>query len=92
MTGIHDDQAGDVKIEPNPASGFIQLQPGKAINEPLMIEFYSLTGIAVKKYTISPFAGESSYRMDISDLRPGLYFIIIKSGSIISTRKLIVER
>ncbi len=92
MEGIHDIYTGDVTIEPNPASAFIQLQFGKALNKPLMIEFYSLTGVALKQYSVSSFAGQSSCRMDISDLHPGLYFVIIKSDSVISARKLIVER
>lgn len=91
MVGIRNNHYNDVKIEPNPASTFVQLQSGKVIIEPLIIEFYSLTGIVLKRCTISPFAGESSYRMDISDLLPGLYFILIKSDSALITRKLIVE-
>ena len=92
MTGFCHDHERDVTIVPNPATTFIELQTVTGINKPRMIEFYSLTGIVLKKYMVSPFAVESSYRIDISDLCPGLYFIVIKSDAIILTRKLIIER
>ncbi len=92
MTGFFNDHERDIKIDPNPATTFIELQTGQSINKPLVIEFYSLTGILIKKYTVSSCSGQNACRMDISDLVPGLYFILIKLDSILSIHKLIIER
>jgi hypothetical protein len=91
MAGIPENNAGEITISPNPASGYFQLQTAKMFHDPLTIEFYSVTGIAVKKCEIRPAPVQSTSRMDISDLHPGIYFLRINTGYSLITRKLIVK-
>jgi hypothetical protein len=92
MTGLNNGIERDLRIVPNPASTYFELEAVKIIMNPQFIEIYSAAGTLLKNYSFQSFKDRLSYRIDISDLVPGLYFVLIKSVAIASIHKLIIVR
>jgi PKD repeat protein len=73
------------KIYPNPATGILYVE--KTGQENCVMEIYSLTGDLVMKSKLT----ETTNRVDIGLLKPGLYFIKCSDQQGITTRKLIIQ-
>ncbi|MCX6304682.1 MAG: T9SS type A sorting domain-containing protein [Bacteroidetes bacterium] len=77
----------NVRIYPNPAGGSFTIQlTGTA--EPTMsnVEIYSMNGVKVLSADIP---GELKHTFGVENMRPGLYFIQVTTGTSIKTMKLI---
>jgi hypothetical protein len=90
VEGINDRTGGGMIIKPNPAREYVQILPDKSLNQPTF-DFYSSTGQNVKHIQAGTANEGDSYRIDISELSPGFYLIIIKSQDVCVLKKLIVE-
>lgn len=76
-----------IKVYPNPASDFLQVEMGE-INEKMEAYIFNYTG--VKEWEGSLFS--SSERIDISALPEGFYFLVIVSnGQIVCREKILVH-
>jgi hypothetical protein len=72
-----------VEIFPNPNSGQLNVRSN---SDKLTIEVLDLTGKSILKCHMNNFSGN----IDISNLKPGLYFLKSKSGKHYSEQKLII--
>ena len=79
-TGIfgNNDQ-DDVKIYPNPAENYINIDFQSAADTEIEILIYNTVGQLVLEQKGNSKILGSDYRMDVSPLSKGLYFIRIKS-------------
>jgi hypothetical protein len=81
-----------LKLYPNPAQGIVNVnyELKRLYNNQTLIEVYALTGAKVSSQNLLGVAG--TIQMDISNLKQGLYFVVLKNGSIIvRAEKLIVN-
>ena len=76
-----------VSIYPNPARGFVNLVPARNVKAEIKIINY--LGSAV--ISLQGVNLNSVYKLDVSGLTPGVYFIIITENGIQQITKLIVE-
>jgi hypothetical protein len=75
----------DISVYPNPASSYITIKaPGHAV-----VQIMDITGSTV--YSKMSLGDETSYRMDVHDMRKGIYLVKIQHGSLTSVRKLIIS-
>jgi len=66
-----------VKLYPNPASSQINLSFEQSLNQALQIEIYNSAGQLVYQKSVSAFI--DTYRIDISKLKAGVYFVQLQS-------------
>jgi len=78
-----------VNIYPNPASGEVTVDWGLKLQiEPLRVIIKDISGIVGASVTSS---GSGSVVLDVSDFKPGIYLVQIRSEHLSTTRKLVVN-
>ncbi|MCE3228262.1 MAG: BNR/Asp-box repeat protein [Bacteroidetes bacterium] len=93
-TGIKENALGAVSssvVYPNPASGNAVLSIDMKDNATVGIDVYSAIGQLVKSNKTNAQVGENNINIDLSNLTTGIYFVTVKVGDAVSTKKLIVE-
>ena len=80
-----DFQARHVAVYPNPADNYFTLDVGEADN--ISITLFNYLGQTVKQELI----GQGAYKVDVSDVKSGIYFIRIANGTQTTTKKLIIR-
>jgi len=79
-----------IYIYPNPSSEIINLQIKENEFLNLELEVYNVTGKLLKRIHLQPFAAE--YKLDVKDLKSGMYFIkLVSDKQLIYTEKFIKE-
>jgi hypothetical protein len=90
IEGINNRLEYGMSIKPNPARGYIQILPDKPLNQ-ATFDFYTTTGQMIKHIQAGAANTGDGYRIDISELSPGLYLIMMTSQELFVSRKLIIE-
>ena len=80
---VDDFFANSVKLHPNPANGVVRFST--VTNEALEVSVYDLLG----KQVIPARTVQSE--LNISSLNPGMYFVNMKQGTSVATKKLLVN-
>ena len=78
---LQDDAQTDIRIYPNPASDFVRIVSNQEIGE---ISLFSISGGLLLKRV---YETEKEIELNVSNLKPGLYFLIINNTS----HKLIIK-
>jgi len=88
LTGIEDTNPdGEVKVFPNPAENYIIYQ---AVNDLSIPEIRIIDSMGkVVKVVKRPALNGGQVRLDIENLNDGFYFILVKSGNTVLSRKFI---
>ena len=81
--GVDDQFLSSVKLYPNPASGLLKFST--VSSEALEVSVYDLLG----KQVIP--AQKVQSQLNISSLNPGIYFVNMKQGTSVATKKLLVN-
>lgn len=89
VTGIEDMSAGSLKVFPNPADEQITVVTGSEKYENGRILLFNSQGSMVKSIQTN---GETSIRINVSDLTSGLYFLKMESGSKSATTRIVIKR
>ncbi len=77
-----------IKLYPNPAVDFLQLDLGKQINTPVDVRIYTLEGRLAEKNTVTPENGKT-LQIEVSGLATGVYFITLETEGNITTRRFV---
>lgn len=81
--------SADMIVYPNPASGMVTINTGIQASSILSLAITDLTGkLVFMKNTV---ALSGIFNVDISCLKPGIYFVRISDNNSIKTRKLIIK-
>lgn len=81
------DEYHNVNVYPNPCSGFFYLE-GFSFTDTSVMYMYNVFGERVKTQTID----NESQKIDVSNLDPGFYFIVVDFGSgFLVHRKILIE-
>ena len=81
------DRSSAIQVMPNPSSSFVTINGSAKITN---VDFYNSNAIEVFPTLIS--AHSSGHTYDIKQLKTGLYFVNIQSGTGTVTRKIFVSR
>jgi hypothetical protein len=83
----------EVKAElfPNPATNKVSLAFNISENMKMDLNVISILGNVVKSNSIHANSGLNTAEIDITELKPGVYFVNLRSGNTQITKKLIVE-
>lgn len=89
VTGIEDLNTSTLQVYPNPADEQITVVAGseKSVNGRIL--FFNSQGSMVKNVQTN---GETSIRINVSDLISGLYFLKLESGNKATTTRIMIKR
>ncbi|MCX6258490.1 MAG: T9SS type A sorting domain-containing protein [Bacteroidia bacterium] len=80
--------ANDLYVYPNPASEIITINISNVKSKNMTLDIYNIMGTLERKEILR----SSIQKINVADLSNGVYFITIKSGEFIKTKKLIITR
>ena len=75
----------DFNIYPNPTTGIVYVEIDNYNDSPIPISVYDYSGSLIYNLV----ANQSFISIDLSDMKPGIYFMIISDGNQNVTRKII---
>ena len=78
---------GNIEIFPNPGNGLFTINLDQIIQDDLNIKVYNILG----EYILHYEKIEDQISFDLSDQENGIYFIQIKTGSLLITKKIAVQ-
>lgn len=76
----------DVKVYPNPTNDFVNIEFPHSINRKYNLSLYSLDGKLIKEIELN-----DSYKLDLSDIKSGVYICQIQSDNQIKTVKILKQ-
>lgn len=80
--------AGTVKIFPNPTSNFATISfPAASVNA--VVKVTNLSGIVVKNISVG--AGSTQYKLNVSDIAKGIYFVQVSDTDYKEIVKIVVQ-
>ncbi len=78
------------QIFPNPAKDYFFLRSSIPIEKDMKLTFFSNDGIPVQEYDVNPELKPNECLIDIRNLTPGFYFLMIYSGDKGVIQKLVI--
>ncbi|MCX6282157.1 MAG: BACON domain-containing carbohydrate-binding protein [Bacteroidetes bacterium] len=88
-SGISETGDGKVMIYPNPNQGIFNIVPAEGKNVILNVEVNDMNGKLLLKKELKD---QNEYQVDLSHAEAGTYNLVIKSGSYLFTRKIVIIR
>ena len=88
VTDISDKQL----LYPNPASEFVYLNFNSATEGLVNIQIVNSIGQLVKQHPVNTIKGHNQIKIQVADIRPGMYILRINKGDLNLTRKFVVAR
>ena len=79
-------------LYPNPASEFVYLNFNSAIEGLVNIEIVNSIGQLVKRHPVNTVKGQNQFKIQVADIRPGMYILRINKGDLNLTRKFVIAR
>ncbi len=93
LVGVQDFTFDNFAVYPNPSTGTFNLTFTPASNDNIEVALYDLRGRAISQSTFEDVsaAGTFSKQMDYNFVQSGMYFLVVKNGSKVTTKKLIIN-
>jgi len=79
----------EIQVYPNPAKDILYIRPLSGQNNVLQIEISDINGLQVLSRKLS--TGGNSAKLDVSELKSGMYFLRITSDSGSVVKKIVIE-
>jgi hypothetical protein len=79
-------------LYPNPASEFVYLNFNSATEGLVNIEIVNSIGQLVKQHPVNTIKGHNQIKIQVADIRPGMYILRINKGDLNLTRKFVIAR
>ena len=82
----------DPLLYPNPASEFVYLNFNSATEGLVNIQIVNSIGQMVKQHPVNTIKGHNQFKIQVADIRPGMYILRINKGDLNLTRKFVIAR
>ena len=79
-------------LYPNPASEFVYLNFNSATEGLVNIQIVNSIGQLVKQHPVNTIKGYNQFKIQVADIRPGMYILRINKGDLNLTRKFVIAR
>ena len=79
-------------LYPNPASDFVYLNFNSATGGLVNIQIINSIGQLVKQHPVNTNKGHNQFKIQVPDIRPGMYILRINKGDLNLTRKFVIAR
>lgn len=87
---VNNFELNNFKLYPNPNNGNFTLSFNTGSNQDINVSVFDIRGRKVIE-TIYQNTGEINQNINLQDVQPGVYMLVIKDGHITQTRKVIVQ-
>ncbi|HEX6892293.1 MAG TPA: T9SS type A sorting domain-containing protein, partial [Chryseolinea sp.] len=88
---VHEEKSKAL-LYPNPASEFVYLNFNSPKEGLINIQIVNSIGQLVKQIPVNAINGHNQFKIQVADIRPGMYILRIKKGDLILTRKFVIAR
>jgi hypothetical protein len=78
-------------LSPNPARDQVQIRVNLSGDATCKVKMFNTLGALVSERTANLSAGQNSLKLDVSDLKNGVYFVSFSSGKEISVQRLVIH-
>lgn len=85
------DADSNISVWPNPASTHAQLEFSLTASASIQMEIIDVTGKTVKSESVSGAAGSNLHQLDVSMLKPGMYFVNLTGNNMRMTTRLVKQ-
>ena len=79
-------------LYPNPASEFVYLNFNSATEGLVNIQIVNSIGQFVKQHPVNTIKGHNQFKIQVADIRPGMYILRINKGDLNLTKKFVIAR
>jgi len=79
-------------LYPNPASEFVYLNFNSTTEGSVNIQIVNSIGQLVKQHPVNTIKGHNQFKIQVADIRPGMYIVRINKGDLNLTRKFVIAR
>ena len=79
-----------MKVFPNPARDYLIIENLFNINKECSLSLMSITGQVIRELKLP--AGQRTAQMEVGDLAPGLYVLVMKKGDSNYSKKIIIQK
>jgi hypothetical protein len=79
-------------LYPNPASEFVYLNFNSTTEGSVNIQIVNSIGQLVKQHPINTVKGHNQFKIQVADIRPGMYILRINKGDLNLTKKFVIAR
>src|SRR6188474_742246 len=79
-------------LYPNPASEFVYLNFNSAKEGLVNIQIVNSIGQLVKQHPVNTIKGHNQFKIQVADIRPGMYILRINKGDLNLTKKFVIAR
>ena len=79
-------------LYPNPASEFVYLNFNSATEGSVNIQIVNSIGQLVKQHPVNTIKGHNQFKIQVADIRPGMYILRINKGDLNLTKKFVIAR
>ena len=86
------ENANNPLLYPNPASEFVFLNFNSATEGLVNLQIVNSIGQLVKQQAVNIINGPNLLKIDVNDIRPGMYILRINKGELNLTRKFVIAR
>ena len=77
---------------PNPASEFVYLNFNSVSEGAINIQIVNSIGQLVKQLPVNTIKGHNQIKIQVRDIKPGMYILRINKGDLNITRKFVIAR
>ena len=95
MVGINDvitNSHFELSVFPNPAADYLMLNFSSEKPANTIIELVNLEGKVIKHYDEGMTSGNHSVEINTSGISSGIYFLKVKSGSLLKSEKIVIDK
>lgn len=91
VVGTEDFTFDDFAVYPNPSNGTFNLTFKPASSDNIEVALYDLRGRAINSYTYDEVSAASTFskQLDYGYIESGVYFLVVKNGDKVTTKKII---
>ncbi len=89
--GAFGSKIGDFDVYPNPASDKVLITYNSNSDETYEILLTDIVGKKISRITMQAVSGINNSEMDLREITPGIYFIVLQSADEIKQMKIVVE-
>lgn len=86
-----EDALSNISVWPNPATSHAQLEFSLSASASIQIEVIDVTGKIVKSEPFSGVSGSNLHQLDLSMLKPGMYFVNLTGNNLRKTSRLVKQ-
>lgn len=91
LVGVQDFTFDNFAVYPNPSNGTFNLTFKPASNDNIEVALYDLRGRAINTYTYDDVSASNTFskQLNYGYIESGVYFLVVKNGDKVTTKKLV---